>query len=219
MSSNVIKLTNIDDNILNVEFKNIKNNNALSLRMLDELFAILSKKTLNKTYQVIVFKGYKNSPFSAGADLNDIKFLKKMNNIEVYHKKLTAVLNKLNKLEIVKLSILNDFCIGAGFIFAMYTDICIANNNCIFSIPASKLNIKLPKSQLDFLLNKFPKNKLLKEVILTGRKFTASEALNFNLINVVYQNRDFKKKYIEYLSNFTTNINKTTEYYFKKLYY
>ena len=64
----------------------------------------------------------------------------------------------------------------------MYTDICIVNDNCLFSIPASKLNIKLPKSQLDFMFNKFPKNKLLKEVILTGRKFSAYEALNFHLI-------------------------------------
>ena len=219
MPSNVISSTNIDNNILEIEFKNIRNNNALSLLMLDDLLKILSQKNLNKKYQVIVFKGYKNSPFSAGADLNDIKMLKKINNIEIYHKKLNAVLNKLKKLKIIKVSVINDFCIGAGFILAMYTDICIVNDNCIFSIPASKLNIKLPKPQLDFMFNKFPKNKLLKEVILTGRKFTASEALNFHLINVVYQNKNFKKKYLDFLSNFMKNNEKITGYYFKKLYY
>ena len=219
MPSNVINSTNIENNILNIEFKNIRNNNALSLLMLDDLLKILSQKNLNKKYQVIVFKGYKNSPFSAGADLNDIKILKKMNNIEIYHKKLNAVLNKLRKLKIIKVSVINDFCIGAGFIFAMYTDICIVNDNCLFSIPASKLNIKLPKSQLDFMFNKFPKNKLLKEVILTGRKFTASEALNFHLINVVYQNKNFKRKYLDFLSNFIKNNKKTTGHYCKKLYH
>ena len=69
--------------------------------------------------------------------------LKKTNNIEIYHKKLNAVLNKVRKLKVIKVSIINDFCIGAGFIFAMYTDICIVNDNCVFSVPASKLNIKL----------------------------------------------------------------------------
>ena len=219
MPSNVISSTNIDNSILEIEFKNIRYNNALSLLMLDDLLTILSQKNLNKKYQVIVFKGYKNSPFSAGADLNDIKMLKKMNNIEIYHKKLDAVLNKLRKIKVIKVSVINDFCIGAGFIFAMYTDISIVNDNCLFSIPASKLNIKLPKSQLDFIFNKFPKNKLLKEVILTGRKFTASEALNFNLINIVYQNKNFKKQYLDFLSNFIKNNKKTTDHYCKKLYY
>ena len=219
MPLNVINSTNIANNILAIEFRNISNNNALSLLMLDDLLTILSQKNLYKKYQVIVFKGYKNSPFSAGADLNDIKMLKKMNNIEIYTKKLTAVLNKLRKLKIIKVSVINDFCIGAGFIFAMYTDISIVNDNCLFSIPASKLNIKLPKSQLDFIFNKFPKNKLLKEVILTGRKFTAYEALNFHLINIVYQNKNFKKKYLDFLSNFMKNDEKIRGYYFKKLYH
>ncbi|MBV68563.1 MAG: hypothetical protein CMJ08_02030 [Pelagibacterales bacterium] len=219
MPSNVINSTNIENNILNIEFKNIRNNNALSLLMLDDLLTILSRKNLNKKYQVIVFKGYGNSPFSAGADLNDIKMLKKTNNIEIYHKKLNAVLNKLRKLNIITVSVINDFCIGAGFIFSMYTDISIVNDNCIFSIPASKLNIKLPKSQLDYIFNKFPKNKLLKEVILTGRKFTAYEALNFHLINIVYQNKNFKKKYLDFLSNFMKNDEKIRGYYFKKLYH
>ena len=219
MPSNVLSSTNIANNILEIEFKNIRNNNALSLLMLNDLLTILSQKNLNKKYQVIVFKGYKNSPFSAGADLNDIKMLKKMNNIEIYHKKLSAVLNKLSKLKIIKVSVINDFCIGAGFILAMYTDICIVNDNCLFSIPASKLNIKLPKPQLDFMFNKFPKNKLLKEVILTGRKFTASEAFNFHLINIVYQNNNFKKKYLEFLSDVIKNDRKTSDFYYKKLYY
>ena len=154
MPSNVINSTNIENNILNIEFKNIRNNNALSLLMLDDLLTILSRKNLNKKYQVIVFKGYGNSPFSAGADLNDIKMLKKMNNIEVYHKKLNAVLNKLRKLNIITVSVINDFCIGAGFIFAMYTDISIVNDNCQFSIPASKLNIKLPPNRHEYQITK-----------------------------------------------------------------
>ena len=109
---------------------------------------------------------YKIFGFYKFKKIKNIKLLKKTNNIEIYHKKLNAVLNKVRKLKVIKVSIINDFCIGAGFIFAMYTDICIVNDNCVFSVPASKLNIKLDKSQLDFLLNKFPKNKLLNFALL-----------------------------------------------------
>ena len=77
MSFNIVKPSNLDDKILYIEFNNINKNNALSLLMLDELAAILSQKYLRNKYQVIVFRGYKDSPFSAGADLNDVKSLKK----------------------------------------------------------------------------------------------------------------------------------------------
>ena len=60
MPTNVLSSTNIANNILEIEFKNIRNNNALSLLMLNDLLTILSQKNLNKKYQVIVFKGYKN---------------------------------------------------------------------------------------------------------------------------------------------------------------
>lgn len=218
MSFNIVEPSNLDDKILYIEFRNINKNNALSLLMLDELAAILSQKHLRNKYQVIVFRGYKDSSFSAGADLKDVKSLKKMNKIDIYHNKLNLVLTKLSKLKALKVSVLKDFCIGAGFIFAMHTDICIANSSCLFSIPASKLNIKLPKAQLDFLFNKYPKNLLLKEILLTGRNFTATEALNFHLINLVYQDKDFKKSYLKFLSSFTKNDKKIQEYYFNKIY-
>ena len=44
MPSNVINSTNIDNNILNIEFKNIRNNNALSLLMLDDLLQYYHEK-------------------------------------------------------------------------------------------------------------------------------------------------------------------------------
>ena len=165
MSSSIIKSLILNEKILFLEFKNSKKNNALSLKMIDDLSAILSQKNLKKKYQIIVFRGYNDSTFSAGADLDDIKFLNRGNNIDLYQDKLSSLLSKLKRLRVLKISAINKFCIGAGLIFAMHTDICIANQDCLFSIPASKINIKLSKTQLNYLLMKFPANKLLQEVI------------------------------------------------------
>ena len=138
--------------------------------------------------------------------------------MNLYHRKFNKVLNKLREIKVIKVSVINNFCIGAGFIFALNTDICIANYNCIFSIPASKLNIKLPRVQLDFLLKKFPKNQLLKEVIFSGRKFTASEAYNFNLINMILLDKNFKKNYLEFLSELTKGNKEILKHYYTKIY-
>ena len=218
MSASIVKSTILSKKILFLEFKNSKKNNALSLKMIDELIAILSQKNLEQKYQIIVFRGHNDSSFSAGADLDDIKYLNKENNVDLYQDKLNSLLNKLKQLRVLKISAINKFCIGAGFIFAMYTDICIANEDCLFSIPASKINIKLSKTQLNFLCMKFPANKLLQEVILSGRKFTALEGYNFHVINIIYPNKNFRKKYFSYLSELTNNNKIIHNYYYKKLY-
>ena len=218
MTSQVLISTIVDDKVLSIEFNNISKNNALSIKMLDELDVLLSQKKLQKKYQVIIFKGHNNSPFSSGADLDDVNMLKKKNNLNLYHSKLNLVLNALKKLKVIKVSIINNFCIGAGFIFAMHTNICIANYSCIFSIPASKLDIKLPDNQLKFLFNKFPKNQLIKEIIFSGRQFSAFEAYNSNLINLIYKDKDFKNNYLNYLFELTNSQDEVRKYYFSKIY-
>lgn len=217
MSDHIILSTLFNNQVLSVELKNIKKSNALSLKMLNELLELLSEKKIAKKYRLLILKGYKDSPFSAGADLSEVKELKKKNNIQRYHSKLNKLLKLLNKLDLIKISILKSHCIGAGFILAMNTDISIANSSCSFSIPASKLGIKLPSYQIQLLKKKFPNNLLLKEVLFTGRKFSSQEAYNFNMVNLVLDNKNFNNNYLNYIENFIKNSKETLDYYYQKL--
>ena len=218
MSGQIIKSTLLGKKVLSLELKNPMKNNALSLKMLDEIIALLTHKNLPTKYNILVFRGFQDGVFSAGADLSEVKALKKEKNLNIYHSKLNKLLKILNKLPLVKVSIIKSYCIGAGFILAMNTDICLANTNCLFSIPASKLNIRLPSNQLDFLMKKFPGNLLLKEAILTGRKFSSSEAYNFNIINKVLDEKNFKNNYLAFLENFILINDRVLRQYHKKLF-
>ena len=72
---------------LSLELSNPKKKNALSLNMLDELIIILSDlKYINK-FNCVSLSGSHNGPFSAGADLEDIKKLILSKNISKYHEK------------------------------------------------------------------------------------------------------------------------------------
>ena len=217
MDNHIVLSTLFDNQVLSVEFKNTEKSNALSLKMLTELLELLSKKKIVKKYKLLVFKGYKDSPFSAGADLTEIKKFKKKNNIQKYHSKLNKLLKLLNNLDLIKISILKSHCIGAGFILAMNTDISIANSSCSFSVPAAKLDIKLPSYQIQLLKKKFPNNLFLKEILLTGRKFSSKEAYNFNLINLVLDNKNFNNNYLNFIEDFIKNNKKTLDYYYQKL--
>ncbi|PPR26490.1 MAG: putative enoyl-CoA hydratase echA6 [Alphaproteobacteria bacterium MarineAlpha9_Bin4] len=218
MSSQIIKSTFFDNKVLSIELNNPLKRNALSLKMLDTLTMIVSQKNLENRYKILVLRGYQDGVFSAGADLEDIKILEKKNNLNIYHQKLDKLQKILEKINLLKVSILKSYCIGAGFILAMSTDIRIASQSCLFSIPASKLNIKLPNNQLNLLFSKFPKNQLLREAILSGRTFSSSEAYNFQIINKVFEDQSFNKNYIKYLEEVSKINSISIRYYHQKLF-
>ena len=218
MVKQIIKSTMFSDKILVIEFKNPKKNNALSLKILDELLELLSQRNIFKRSRVVVFKGFNDSSFSSGADLNEISKLKRENNLSIYHNKFNKVLKTVRTLNIVKISIIKSYCIGAGLILALNTDIRIANASCTLSIPATKLGVKLSDYQIGLLLQKFPKNHLLREIILSGRKFSSTEAYNFNILNIVYNDKNFKNNYLKYLENFALTDEKLMRSYLRVLY-
>ena len=218
MSGQINTSTLLDNTVLSVELKNTKKNNALSLKMLDQMLVLFNQKNLTKKYKAIVIRGFKDNIFSSGADLEEVKRLKSQNNLKIYHDKLNEILKLLNNLNILTISVINSYCIGAGFILAINCNICICSTSCIFSIPASKLGISLPNYQLQLLKKKYPKNELLKEVILTGRTFSCIEAYNFNILNLVIDKKKFKNNYMKYLENLVNTDNVTYKYYYKNLF-
>ena len=127
MTKQRIQTTLLDKKIIFLELNNPMKNNALSIKMLNELINVLSKKNLSSNFRILVLKGFKDSIFCAGADLDEIKFLKRENNLNLYHRKLNELTKVLSKLELIKISIIKSYCIGAGFILAMNTDICLSS--------------------------------------------------------------------------------------------
>ena len=196
MSSNVIFNESLKDKILKIELNNLSKKNALSLEMLTEMASKLSQNNYIKKFKCVVITGAKKSAFSSGSDLDDIRKLISSKNINLYHKKMDNLLKIITQLEIPVISVVRSHCFGAGFIIAMHSDIIIAAENASFCIPASKLNIKIPKKQILHLLTKINKG-FFKDIILTSRKFTASEAYSQNVINANVKDEE--------LDNFTDN--------------
>ena len=216
MSSFIIKNQLNAGRILSLEFSNPKKKNALSLSMLDELIIILSDLKYVNKFNCISFSGANNGPFSPGADLEDIKQLNLNNNISKYHLKMNQVIKSIQKINVPTLSLLKSYCFGAGLILALQSDIIIADKNTKFSIPASKLKIEIPKEQLSNLKKKI-NNNFLKDILLSSRVFSASEAYNFNIINNLVDSKKFKKFTKEYLQLIASKDKKISNYYLRNI--
>ena len=209
MSEYVIFNEFFKDKILKIELNNLSKKNALSLEMLAEMASKLSQNNYIKKFKCVLITGAKKGAFSSGADLNDIRKLIACQKINLYHKKMDNLLKIIAKLEIPVISVVRSHCYGAGFIIAMHSDIIIAAESSSFCIPASKLNIKIPKKQILHLLTKINKS-FFTDIILTSRKFTAFEAYFQNVINAYVKDEKldgFTDNYLNQIINKEKKIN------------
>jgi enoyl-CoA hydratase/carnithine racemase len=129
---------------------------------------------------------------------------------------MNQVILLLKKINIPTVSLLRLYCFGAGFILAIQSDIIIADKNTKFCIPATKLKIEIPKKQLSNLKKKI-NNAFLKDILLSSRIFSATEAYNFNIINNLVDSSNFKKFTKEYLQLISIKEKKINNYYLKNI--
>ena len=98
MVGKILKTTQFKDRVLNIEFKNTKKSNALSLSMLDSLNKLLLNKKNISNYSCIIFKGYKEGPFCSGADLLDLNQDKKKKCYQISKKTANSIKkSRINK--------------------------------------------------------------------------------------------------------------------------
>ena len=218
MSSNIIFNKLYEKKILKIEFNNSSKNNAISLEMLEETASKLSQSSFIKKFKCIVITGTKKSAFSSGADLDDVKKLIDKNNLNFYHKKMNNLLKIITELKIPVISVIRSYCFGAGFILALHSDILIAAESSLFSIPASKLKIKIPKKQILYLQKKINQS-FFKDIILTSRKFKASEAYSQNIINACIKDEELDNFTNNYLNEIVNKEKKINAFYLNLLRY
>ncbi len=216
MSGNIIFNENCDKKILKIELNNLSKKNAISLEMLESLSSKLSQSKFIAKFKCAVITGTKKSAYSSGADLDDIKNLVTTKNINYYHKKMNNLLKIITKLEIPVISVIRSHCFGAGFILAMHSDIIISAESALFCIPASKLNIQISKKQILYLKTKIHKN-FLKDIILTSRKFKASEACSQNIINACIKDQELDNFTYNYLNEIVNKEKKINNFYLNLL--
>ncbi|MAJ24584.1 MAG: hypothetical protein CMP36_03645 [Rickettsiales bacterium] len=202
--------------VLQIELCNIEKNNAISLKMLDYMIKKLSDTNYVNKFQCLVITGVNKSPFSAGADLDDIEKLIKKNNIDYYHKKLSVLTKLISNLKIPSICLIRSYCFGAGLILALHSDFLLSSSKTLFCIPAARLNIKIPRNQVMYLKRKINES-FLKDILLSSRTFSATEALQQNVISACIDEENFDKEVNKYLIKLIKNQKNINSYFLKLL--
>ena len=189
-----------DEDVVQITINRQDKLNAMNLGVMDEFISILDGLEKDSS-KVIIITGEGIKAFSAGADIEY------MSNIgpaeaEKYALRGHEVLNRIEKLEKPVIAAVNGYALGGGCELALACDIRFASPNAQLGQPEVTLGICPGWGGTQRLLRIVGPARA-KDLIYSGRKIMAEEALSMGLINKIFPSDSLiseTKKYAKILS-------------------
>ena len=157
--------------------------NALSDELMEELVAILIELDRDQSVRAIVLGGSERA-FAAGADIGE---LAQASAIDLYYQRRIERWDAIRGLWTPLIAAVSGYCLGGGCELAMACDLIVASESAQFGQPETGLGI-IPGAGGTQRLTRVVGKALAMDVILSGRRLSADEALAAGLVARVVPN-------------------------------
>lgn len=182
LASEFIKLTILENSILQISFNRPEQLNALSHNVLENLYQILQKAKFDSTVKAILITG-EGRGFCAGADIKQLADLSSTAGLQ-FARYGQLVLNLLENLGKPSVAAIHGFALGGGCELAMAATMRIAAEKTVFGQPEINLGVIPGFGGTQRLSRLIGKGRAL-EICLTGKRFNATDALKWGFLNEV----------------------------------
>ena len=175
--------------------------NTYTYEMMRDIDDAILKARFDENVHVILIRGAGEKFFCAGAN---IKMLQTVNPYFKYFFCLHAneTLNRLEQTPKLVIAALNGHCVGGGLEIAMAADIRLAKKNAgKIGLPEVSLGVLPGTGGTQRLARLVGKSRSI-EMMTTGATFSFEEALEWGLVNHVYDAETFDAKVMEYAKQF-----------------
>lgn len=175
--------------IFRITLNRSEKRNAISWQVGQDLRAAIDQAASAAGVRVVVLSGA-GPVFSAGIDLGDLldlpnrygeHWLRQMRTITDDWQALTT---RIERLEIPTIAVLHGMCLGLGLEIALACDFRIAANGTKLALPETRLGI-VPDVGGTTRLTRLVGVGRAKELIMTGRTFSAADAERWGIVNQV----------------------------------
>jgi enoyl-CoA hydratase len=151
--------------------------NALSDGLMDELVSALEELDRDDAVRAVVIGGNERA-FAAGADIGE---LAEASAIDLYYQRRVERWDAIRALWTPLVAAVSGFCLGGGCELALSCDLIVASETAQFGQPETGLGI-IPGAGGTQLLTRAVSKALAMDVILSGRRLNAREALAAGLV-------------------------------------
>ena len=163
-----------------VQFNRPQALNALSSPMLDEVMAAMLAFNADESIGAMILTG-SDKAFAAGADIKEMDARTAMDMMMA-----TSLVDRFNFTRISKpiIAAVSGYALGGGCEIAMSCDMIVASETAVFGQPEINMGI-IPGGGGTQRMTRALGKALAMEVMLTDRRLTAQEALQYGLVNRV----------------------------------
>jgi enoyl-CoA hydratase/carnithine racemase len=165
--------------VLHLKLNRAEKKNALTQEMYQTLATKINEAAGDFAIRCVVISSEGDS-FTAGNDINDFANNPQMDENSPVFNFLFAIHNFPKPL----IAAVHGRAVGIGTTMLMHCDIVTANSNTVFSMPFVSLGL-VAEGGSSYLFPRLVGHAKASEILLTGRGFSAAEALQMGLINEI----------------------------------
>ena len=186
-------------------FNNPARRNAVSIDMWEAIPKVLDRFEQDPEIRVIVLRGDGDKAFVSGADVSQYeKQRSSAEGIQYYEEIAGRVQERLRGCDKVLIAMIRGYCLGAGVNIALCCDLRLAAEDAKLGIPAARLGLGYRASSLKNLLDTVGPA-YAREVLITGRHFSAEEARTMGLVHRVAPVTELEALVLEYCAMISEN--------------
>ena len=156
--------------------------NALNAEVLSDIASALD--LLTRSDRCIVITGAGEKAFVAGADIALMRSQSKTEAM-AFARMGSDLFRRIEQLQVPVIAAVNGYALGGGFELALACDIRLASENAVFALPEVTLGIIPGFGGTQRIMRALGVG-MAKELLFTGRKMKAQEALSCGLVNRVF---------------------------------
>ena len=198
-------LHDVEGHIARLTINNQARRNAMSLAMWEHMGDLLEGWANAPEIRVLILAGAGEKSFCAGNDISEFPNVRATPEQRAKYDKITSrTYQALGKFPCPVIARISGFCIGGGLELALRCDLQIASDRSVFAVTPAKLGIGYKLEDV-VLLTENLSTKHAKELLFTGRRFPAEDALRWGLVNRIVPQGELDGAVLSYAREITEN--------------
>lgn len=186
-------LVHVDGGVARLTFDNPTRRNALTAAMAVAVREQLGVLAADDAVRVVVLTGAGDAAFMSGADVAEQG---DPETAERFARASRAMLDALVAFPKPLVAVIRGFCLGGGVTTALKADLRFAGASSSFGIPAARLGVGYPYDEVARLVGTVGGSRAA-EVLFTGRRLSAEEALRIGLVEHVWPDAELEQRAAE----------------------
>ena len=173
--------------------------------MWEAIPGVLEKFAADAEIRLVVLAGQGDKAFVSGADISQFEKQRSGPEAVQHYEEISELAQaKIQAFDKPVLAMIRGYCLGAGVNIANCCDLRIAAEDARFGIPAARMGLGYRASSMKNLLDTVGAPNA-REIMITGRQFTAAEAKEMGLVHKVVENNSLEKTVAEYCGMIAAN--------------